>query len=143
MPKRYSFYKSSADHFISKKRFFMFWRHFYHEFAIESIGLHVVLVPVIIRNSIFSNYFQGNESIEEYTTIMKILPAIGIFAQVFEMLCLSYIFYFLHKHDSSMLKNSVISKEIYKKRQSHNSLTLGGQVNIFNRSIFLMIISFS
>ena len=59
---------------------------------------------------------------------MKVFPSLGVLFQVFELLCYIFIYSFLHRHDLYMIESSVISTEVFKKRQNRNSLTLGGQV---------------
>jgi hypothetical protein len=61
---------------------------------------------------------------------MKIFPSLGVLLQVYELFCFICIYNYLHQHNSIMFNSSIISTEVFKKHQNHNSLTLGGQVTI-------------
>jgi len=88
--------------------------------------------------------FQDDPDIPEFSTGMLLVPQIGAFIQILEILIYAIIYKEILDHDKYMFRSSVISKERYIKRKQKNSFTLTVQVlffvceGLFNFSIVLM-----
>jgi hypothetical protein len=65
---------------------------------------------------------------EDNNILMKVLPFFGLLIQVIEMMLYTIMYFDIITHNQLMVGESVISKEVYKSRQQHNSFTLGSQV---------------
>ncbi len=62
---------------------------------------------------------------------MKIVPLIGTVIQFTEVLFYILIYADISGHDKTMLNSSIISRDVYNKRQSKNSFTLKSQIVCF------------
>jgi len=62
---------------------------------------------------------------------MKIVPLIGSVIQLTEVLFYILIYADISGHDKTMLNSSIISKEVFNKRQGKNSFTLMSQIACF------------
>ena len=76
-------------------------------------------------------YFQDNPSLPEFSTGMLIVPQIGMFNQIVEVMMYIVIYKEIFGHDKYMFNSSVITKENYIKRKQKNSFTLAAQVLLF------------
>jgi hypothetical protein len=74
---------------------------------------------------------KDSEYSEPPTQVMKLTPMIGGFIQLNELILYLIIYKDLYKHDKTLALNSVISIDVYKSRQKHNSFTLTCQVACF------------
>jgi hypothetical protein len=72
-----------------------------------------------------------NEKIPEVSDAMKIAPIVGTIIHLTEILFYILIHADISGHDKTMLNSSVISREVYNKRQSKNSFTLTSQIVCF------------
>jgi hypothetical protein len=66
---------------------------------------------------------------------MKISPILGTLLQMNEFCCYLVIYYFIYKHDNNMVRNSIISSDVFNKRKQRNSFALSGQVICFGLEI--------
>jgi hypothetical protein len=66
---------------------------------------------------------------------MKISPILGTLLQMNEFFCYLVIYYVIYKHDHNMVRNSIISSDIFNKRKQCNSFALSGQVICFGLEI--------
>jgi len=72
-----------------------------------------------------------DEKIPEVSDAMKIAPIVGTIIHLTEILFYILIHADISGHDKTMLNSSVISREVYNKRQSKNSFTLTSQIVCF------------
>jgi hypothetical protein len=66
---------------------------------------------------------------------MKISPILGTLLQVNEFFSYLVIYYFIYKHDNNMVRNSIITSDVFNKRKQRNSFALSGQVICFGLEI--------
>jgi hypothetical protein len=75
--------------------------------------------------------FQG----DEVTMYMKISPILGTLLQMNNFFCYLVIYYVIYKHDNNMVRNSIITSDVFNKRKQRNSFALSGQVICFGLEI--------
>jgi hypothetical protein len=91
----------------------------------------------------FSHTFQVDKRIPEATFAMKIAPIVGTAIHLTEILFYILIYADISGHDKTMLNSSIISREVYNKRQGKNSFTLMSQIACFTaESLFTFHIIF-
>jgi hypothetical protein len=66
---------------------------------------------------------------------MKLTPIIGTLLQMNEFFCYLFIYYDIYKHDHNMVRNSIITVDVFNKRKKRNSFALSGQVICFGLEI--------
>jgi hypothetical protein len=71
---------------------------------------------------------------------MKIIGALDIVYTLLEILCYVFIYSFVYKHNSRMLKDSIISVETFKMRQRQSAISVSGQMYILLVKIVNIII---
>jgi len=89
------------------------------------------------------SHLLADKRIPKATDVMKIVPLIGSVIQLTEVLFYILIYADISGHDKTMLNASIISKEVYNKRQGKNSFTLMSQIACFTaESLFTFHIIF-
>ena len=73
-------------------------------------------------------FLQEQNKIEENSFYMKLIPLIGVITLLIQLLFYILIYSTIFTHDQLMVGEAIISKEVYKTRQQHNSFTLGTQI---------------
>jgi hypothetical protein len=66
---------------------------------------------------------------------MRLAPIIGTLIQINEFFCYLFIYYDIYKHDHYMVRNSIITLDVFNKRKKRNSFALSGQVICFGLEI--------
>ncbi len=67
----------------------------------------------------------------ESILMMSLMYGIALLFQVIEVGCYIIFYNHLYIHDTSMLKNSIISNDAYRNRQRTNIFSMGGQLCCF------------
>jgi hypothetical protein len=64
----------------------------------------------------------------ENTIMMSAMYGLALLFQCLEMGCYIIFYRHLYRHDTSMFKNSIITKDAYKNRQRRTIFSIGGQL---------------